>query len=55
MSPKQIENINAVFLSMMEDINAYLMNDSVPMEHYPSDIDYKLNDTRMEILKMLEA
>jgi hypothetical protein len=55
MSPKQIENINAVFLSMMNDINTYLMDESVPMECFSEDIDRKLNDTRMEILKMLEA
>lgn len=54
MTDEQIEKINAYFFSMMEDINEYLMDDSVPMEHYLSDIDYKLNEGRMGLIEMLK-
>jgi|TARA_R110002110_G_scaffold184875_2_gene391765 hypothetical protein len=35
------------------DINEYLMNDSIPMECYQEDIDKKLKDMKEEILEVI--
>ena len=53
--PDQFDKINNEFLSIMNDINEYLMDDSIPLECYSEDIDRKLNEGRMKILEMLKA
>lgn len=55
MPDELVNKIDNLFLSVMNDINAYLMDDSVPMECYSEDIDRKLDEARHEILKMLKA
>lgn len=55
MPDELVNKIDSLLLSVMNDINAYLMDDSVPMENYQSDIDFKLNEARHEILKELKA
>jgi len=54
MSDEQIEKINAYFLSLMNDVNEYLKDDSVPLECYAHDIDRKLNEGRMGLIDMLK-
>jgi len=54
MSDEQIEKINAYFLALMNDINEYLKDESVPMECYAHDIDHKLDDGRMVLIEMLK-
>jgi hypothetical protein len=55
MPDNQIDKINNAFLDIMNDINEYLMDDSVPLECYSEDIDRKLKDGFKKILEMLKA
>lgn len=55
MPDNQIDEINNAFLDIMNDINEYLMDDSVPLECYSEDIDRKLKDGFKKILEMMKA
>jgi hypothetical protein len=47
------EAIDTIIKDYQNDIDAYLEDSSIPMENYQFDINFKLDEMRMEISKVI--
>ena len=50
MTPAQKQKVLKIILATQNDINEYLMNDSVPIENNAKDVDFKLECMKAQIL-----
>lgn len=48
------EQITVEVDATIDDINAYLANDSIPMENYAADIKWKLTEMRKSLKRILQ-